>query len=312
VALWLKQEDANSKYYHTLASARRAHNHIPQVTIQPTNPTDPPTTVTHTPQIISEFIAFYKTILGTPSPGLLNLCLEALYPQPNPHFLRPLIDPISIREIKNVVFSLPKDKANGPDGLPIEFFQEYWEFISDDLHSMVMTFYHNRLDLWRINQAYITLIPKSTTPETLSDYRPISVLSAVPKILTKILATRLQPYLYGIISNNQTTFIKGRQLMQTFLSTRELLCHLVKNKITSIFMKIDFQKAFDSISWDFLLEVFRVRCFPPLWIVWMRSLLISSFLKINGLKGQSFYHRKGLRQDDLLSPLLFILTVDSL
>jgi Reverse transcriptase (RNA-dependent DNA polymerase) len=179
---------------------------------------------------------------------------------------------------------------------------------------MVMVFYHNRLDLWRINQAYITLIPKSTTPETLSDYRPISVLSVVPKILTKILATRLQPYLHGMISNNQTTFIKGRQLMQTFLSTRELPCHLVKNKISSIFMKIDFQKAFDSISWDFLLEVLRVRGFPPLWIVWMRSLLISStsFLKINGLKGQSFYHRKGLRQGGPLSPLLFILAEDSL
>jgi Reverse transcriptase (RNA-dependent DNA polymerase) len=135
-----------------------------------------------------------------------------------------------------------------PMDSPSNSFRNIENFISDDLHSMVMAFYHNRLDLWRINQAYITLIPKSTTPETLSNYRPISVLSAVPKILTKILTTRLQPYLHRMISNNQTTFIKGRQLMQTFLSTRELLCHLVKNKISSNFMKIDFQKAFDSIS----------------------------------------------------------------
>jgi Reverse transcriptase (RNA-dependent DNA polymerase) len=129
---------------------------------------------------------------------------------------------------------------------------------------MVTAFYHNRLDLWRINQAYITLIPKSTTHESLSDYRPISVLSVVPKILTKILTTRLQTYLHGLISNNQTTFIKGRRLMQTFLSTRELLCHLTKNKIPSIFMKIDFQKAFDSISWDYLLKVLRVRGSPTM------------------------------------------------
>jgi retron-type reverse transcriptase len=141
---------------------------------------------------------------------------------------------------------------------------------------VVRAFYYNRLDLWRINQVYVTLIPKKSNKKTLSDYRPISVLSAIPKILTEILASRLQPYLQNLINTNQTAFIKGRQLMQTFISSRELLCYLAKNKIPSIFMKIDVQKAFDSISWDYLIEVLRARSFPPFWIMWMRNLLISS------------------------------------
>jgi retron-type reverse transcriptase len=158
----------------------------------------------------------------------------------------------------------------GPNGFSIEFFQTYWHIISEDLHRVVTTFYYNQLDLWRINQAYITLIPKKSNREILSDYRLISVLSVISKILTKILASRLQPYLQNLINTNQTAFIKGRQLMQTFISICELLCHLAKNKIPSIFMKIDFQKVFDSISWDYLLEVFRARSFPLLWIVWMQ------------------------------------------
>jgi Reverse transcriptase (RNA-dependent DNA polymerase) len=88
------------------------------------------------------------------------------------------------------------------------------------------------------------------------------------------------------------TFIKGRQLMQTFLSTRETLYHLAKNKVPSIFMKIDFQKAFNTLSWDFLLEALGAKGFPNLFISWVKNLLIfsTSFLKINGLKGDTFYH----------------------
>jgi Reverse transcriptase (RNA-dependent DNA polymerase) len=224
------------------------------------------------------------------------------------------VDPISLTEIKRAVFALPKDKAAGPDGFPIEFLQNYWDCIAHDLHQAITAFYHNQLDLWRINQAYITLILKKNESNSLSDYEPISVLSAIPKIITKILASKLQPFLPGLINESQTAFIKGRQLMQTFLSTRELLHHLAEQKIPFVFIKIDFQKAFDSISWDFLFEVMRARGFPPLWIIWIHSLLISStsFIKLNGLKGQPFYHRQGLRQGDQLSPLLFILAVDSL
>jgi Reverse transcriptase (RNA-dependent DNA polymerase) len=211
----------------------------------------------------------------------------------NNDFLRPLVDPISVAELKSTVFTIPKDKVVGPDGFPIEFFQQYWDIIWEELYRAVTTFYHNKLDLWRVNQAYITLIPKRTRVTTISDFQPISVLSVVPKILTKILATRLQLYIPFLVDKHQTTFTRGRLLMQTFITTCEILHHLSKSKIPSVFLKVVFQKAFDSISWSFLLEVLKVRGFMTIWIVWIRSLLISStsFLKINGLKGPSFYHR---------------------
>jgi hypothetical protein len=147
VALWLKQGDANSKYFHNLASARRTQNHIPHITVQPTNTASPPVIISHAPHILSEFTTFYRNLLGTPILSLLKPHLDTLYGQPNLDFLRALVDPISSYEIKNDVFALPKDKITGPDGFPIEFFQTCWHIVSEDLHHVVTSFYYNQLDL---------------------------------------------------------------------------------------------------------------------------------------------------------------------
>jgi Reverse transcriptase (RNA-dependent DNA polymerase) len=82
------------------------------------------------------------------------------------------------------------------------------------------------------------MIPKKSDPPTVSDYRQISVLSAIPRIITKILASRLQPHLNDLIHTNQTAFIKGRQMMQTFLSARETLVHLSKKKSPQSLLKL--------------------------------------------------------------------------
>jgi Reverse transcriptase (RNA-dependent DNA polymerase) len=168
-------------------------------------------------------------------------------------YLRSLADKITVVELRAATFSMPNDKATGPDGLPIEFFKTYWETIWGDELRTVLAFHDNKLDLWRLNQRYISLIPKTASTTHIFDYRPISVLSSIPKIITKILATRLQKYLLQLVNQQQTAFVKGKQLMQTFISTRETLNHLAKNKIPSVFLKINFRKAFDTLSWDFLL-----------------------------------------------------------
>jgi hypothetical protein len=99
--------------------------------------------------------------LGTEHSASLKPNTTALYPflVTNDH-LRPLIDPITLQEVKQAVFVLPKDKASRPYGILIEFFQTDWEIVQDDIFHVVNAFYYNRLDLWRINQVYISLIPK--------------------------------------------------------------------------------------------------------------------------------------------------------
>jgi hypothetical protein len=108
VALWLKQEDANTKYFHMLASIRRAHNFISLVSIQPHNPNDPMIMVSHPQTILAEFTSYYQNLLGSTSPGLTKPNLQQLYDNQasvNQVGLRPLVDPISLTEIKRAVFA---------------------------------------------------------------------------------------------------------------------------------------------------------------------------------------------------------------
>jgi hypothetical protein len=111
-----------------LASIRRSQNFISHITIQPLNPDEPIRNESQSPQILTEFTSYYQNLFGTITTSLAKPNLQALYNNQNPLHpdeLRPLVDPISLLEIKRIVFALPKDKAVGPDGFLIEFFQNY-------------------------------------------------------------------------------------------------------------------------------------------------------------------------------------------
>jgi Reverse transcriptase (RNA-dependent DNA polymerase) len=186
--------------------------------------------------------------------------------------------------------------------------------VGSDICLLVQAFYSNVVDLWRINQAHITLLPKKKGALQPKDYRPISVITGLLKIISKILANRLQKYLPTLINTHQSAFIKGRALMETFLVARESIFFWHKEKIPSVLIKVEFQKPFDLISWKFIINLMRAKGFPTKWIDWVKHILISSssMIKVNGSERQTLFHRQGLGQRDPLSPLLFILVADVL
>jgi hypothetical protein len=140
-----------------------------------------------------------------------------------------LTAPFTIEEIKLVVFSLKHNSAPGPDGIPAEFFQDFWELIHIELWNLFKDFYDGVLDIKRLNFGLVTLIPKVDNPTDMRNFRPICLLNVCYKIITKVLTNRLASCITKVISIHQYGFIKGRYIMDGVVSLNEIL-HEVKKK----------------------------------------------------------------------------------
>lgn len=166
-----------------------------------------------------------------------------------------------------------------------------------------------------MNTTTIALIPKKSEACTLGEYRPISLCNIVYKVITKIIARRMKPILVSCISKNQAAFLKGRSLGENVLLASELIRNYPKSSCPkSSMLKVDIRKAFDTVSWDFVLKVLEAQGFPPLFRTWIQECISSPrfSVSINGELAGFFPGEKGLRQGDSISPYLFIMVMEVL
>ena len=124
--------------------------------------------------------------------------------------------PFLPEEMDKVIKLIPSDRAPGPDGFNGHFLKHCWNIIAPDFYQLCNDFWAGKIDLKCLNNSLITLIPKKLNPETVGDFRPISLLNCVLNVLTKILAERLQQWILRLVHRNQYGFIKSRTI-QDFL-----------------------------------------------------------------------------------------------
>jgi len=254
---WLKEGDANSKFFHGIMSSRKRSNSIISLLVDGVNIEG----VEPVRQTV--FQHFHSHFKRSPQarPEIGGLVFNTLSVAERDDLIKPFL----LAEIKAAVWDCDSFKCPGPDGVNLGFFKEFWEVLKIDLLKFFAGFYRNGKLTKGLNSTFIALIPKVDSPQRVADFRPISLVSSVYKILSKVLANRLRKVVGNVVSDSQSTFIKGRQILDGILVANELIDDAKVKKKDLLKFKLDFEKAYDSIDWEYIDEVMNKMNFPRLW-----------------------------------------------
>jgi hypothetical protein len=173
-----------------------------------------------------------------------------------------------------------------------------------------------------LNVTFVSLVlPKKADAVEMKDFWPISLVGGMYKILFKVLANRMQTVFGKIISNSQNAFIGGYQVLDSVLIANEVLDTCMRSAVPGVICKLDLEKAYDHINWNFLLYLLKRCGFGERWRGWIEwcNLTVRFSILVNGTpegffnSSRGFFSSsRGIRQGDPLSPLLFVIVMEAL
>ncbi|RVW34855.1 Transposon TX1 uncharacterized 149 kDa protein [Vitis vinifera] len=238
---WVKKGDCNSKFFHKVANGRRNRKYIKELE------NERGLVLNNAERITEEILLYFEKLYTSPTGE--SWSVEGLDWSPilEESALR-LDSPFIEEEISKAIFQLDRDKAPGPDGFTITVFQDCWDVIKEDLVRVFAEFHRSGIINQSTNASFIVLLPKKSLTKKISDFRPISLITSLYKIIAKVLSGRLRGILHETIHSTQGTFVQGRQIFDAVLIVNEIVDERRRSGEEGVVFKIDFEKAHDHVK----------------------------------------------------------------
>ena len=213
---WVKKGDCNSKFFHKVANGRRNRKYIKELE------NERGLVLNNAERITKEILLYFEKLYASPTGESWSVEGLDWSPISEESALR-LDSPFTEEEISKAIFQLDRDKAPGPDGFTITVFQDCWDVIKEDLVRVFAEFHRSGVINQSTNASFIVLLPKKSTTKKISDFRPISLITSLYKIIAKVLSGRLRGVLHETIHSTQGAFVQGRQIMDAVLIANEIV-----------------------------------------------------------------------------------------
>jgi len=243
-AKWIKEGDCNSRFFHLMINASRRNNCLKGVLIDGSWIEEP----APVKEEVRRFFLQHFQESDYDKPRLDGIRFQTI----GSHHKDMLVEHFQEKEVKRAVWNCGSDKSPGLDGLNFKFIKQFKHVIKPDFFRFLDEFYANGIFPKGSNASFIALIPKLVDPQVLNDFKPISLIGCTYKIVAKILANRLKKVMPFIIHERQSAFIEGRHMLHSVVTTNEVVEEAKRCQKPCIVFKVDYEKAYDFVSWEFL------------------------------------------------------------
>ncbi|XP_042485020.1 uncharacterized protein LOC122065293 [Macadamia integrifolia] len=261
---WRTQGDRSSKFFHMAVKVRRMKNNIRNLK------TDSGQIITEKMQMEGFTKSYYEN-LKKKSATIDHMEMLDCIPKVLTDIDRWRMDAMpSNDEIKRAVWDLDLESSPGPDGFPGMFYKSCWVIISNDICNAIRGFFSKSRMPYGLNSNFLVLIPKIEGANALDKFSPLCMGNFFCKIVSKIMALRLSEVMPRLISEEQGAFQKGKIIHSNITLASELSNMMFSaTRGGGMGVKIDIQKAYDTIDWDFIFHVLRKFGFSETWIRWV-------------------------------------------